>query len=189
MVSNQNISVIIQARFNSTRFPGKVLSQIKNKTLLEILIKRLKQSKKIKNIIVACTKNKKDNPIVKICNDLNIKVFRGSEKNVLSRFYHAAKFYKVKNIIRITADCPLIDSSILDQFVDKYFSGNYDYLSNILKTTYPDGMDIEIFKFKILRERYSKKISELEKEHVTIGFKKIKKYKKYNFNIKLFNSL
>ena len=83
-----------------------------------------------------------------------------------------SKILQVKNIIRITADCPLIDGSILDQFVDKYFSGNYDYLSNILKTTYPDGMDIEIFKFKILRERYSKKISELEKEHVTIGFKK-----------------
>ena len=74
MVSNQNISVIIQARFNSTRFPGKVLSQIKNKTLLEILIKRLKQSKKIKNIIVACTKNKKDNPIVKICNDFRCPI-------------------------------------------------------------------------------------------------------------------
>ena len=184
MVNNQNISVIIQARYNSTRFPGKVLSKIKNKTLLEILIKRLKQSKKIKSIIVACTKDKKDNPIVKICNDLNIKVFRGSDKNVFSRYYYAAKFYKVKNIIRITSDCPLIDSSILDQFVDKYFLGNYDYLSNILETSYPDGMDIEIFKFKILRERYFKKISELEKEHVTVGFKKTKNYKKYNFKLK-----
>jgi len=149
MVSNQNISVIIQARFDSTRFPGKILSKIKNKTLLEILIKRLLLSKKISNIFVACTKNKKDDQIIKVCNKLKIKTFRGSEKNVLSRYYNTASIYNVQNIVRITSDCPLIDPIILDNFIDKFFLENFDYLSNIIEPTYPDGMDIEIFKFKV----------------------------------------
>jgi glutamate-1-semialdehyde 2,1-aminomutase len=183
MVSNKNISVIIQARFGSTRFPGKILSKIKDKTLLEILIKRLLLSKKISNIFVACTKNKKDDQIIKICNKLKIKTFRGSERNVLSRYYNTANLNNVQNIVRITSDCPLIDPIILDKFIDKFFSENFDYLSNIIEPTYPDGMDIEIFKFKVLKERYLKKISKLEQEHVTIGIKKIRKYKKFNFKL------
>ena len=183
MVNKQNISIIIQARYSSTRFPGKILSKIKKKTLLEILINRLLLTKKIQSIIVACTKSKKDDSIIEICDRLKIKSFRGSDKNVLSRYYKSAKINNVQNIIRITSDCPLIDSSILDKFIDKFFLGNYDYLSNVIEPSYPVGMDIEIFKFKILEERYFKKISQLEKEHVTIGFKKIKKYKKFNFKL------
>ena len=98
MVKKNNISVIIQARYSSTRFPGKILSKINQLTLLEILIKRICQSKKIQNIIIACTKNKKDDQIVKICKKYNVKIFRGSEKNVLKRYVEAARKYKVQNM-------------------------------------------------------------------------------------------
>ena len=148
----KNISVIIQARYNSSRFPGKIFSQIKKKKIIEILIERLSKSKKIDNIIVACTKNKEDDKLEKTCKKYKIKIFRGSEKNVFERYYQAAKKFNVKNIIRITADCPLIDPKVLDSFIEKFFSKNYDYLSNVIEPTFPDGMDIEIFKFQIIQK-------------------------------------
>ena len=103
----KNISVIVQARQNSTRFPGKILQKINNITLLEILIKRILKSKKINNLIIACTKNKHDDEILEICKKYNVKIFRGSDKDVRSRYLEASKKYKVQNIIRITSDCPL----------------------------------------------------------------------------------
>jgi len=171
----KNISVIIQARVNSSRFPKKILSKIQNNTLLEILIKRILKSKKIDDIIIACTRKKEDDKIVEICKNYNVKIFRGSEKNVFDRYYQAAKKFKIKNIIRLTSDCPLIDPRILNKFIEKFFSGGFDYLSNTINPTFPDGMDIEIFKYKIMKEKILKKISNHEKEHVTFGFHNKKK--------------
>ena len=139
----KNISVIIQARYNSTRFPGKILKKINNLTLLEILIKRLLRSKKINNLIIACTQSKHDDEIINICKKYNVKTFRGSETNVQLRYYLASKKFKVDNIIRITSDCPLIDHRLMDILIDKFFSGNYDYLSNTIKPTYPDSMELK----------------------------------------------
>ena len=180
----KNISVIIQARYNSTRFPGKILYKINKKTLLEILIERLLRSKKIKSIIIACTKNKLDDQILDVCKKYNVKIFRGSEVNVLSRYYNASRKYKVENIIRITSDCPLIDHKLMDAFIDKYFLGGYEYLSNTINPTYPDGMDIEIFKSELIYQKNFFDISNLDKEHVTSSFHDKKKYKIYNFKSK-----
>ena len=98
MVKKNHTAAIIQARYNSTRFPGKILNKIDNVSLLEILIKRLKQSKKLDQIIVVTTKNFNDKKIIKICKKLKIEYFIGSEKNVLERYFKAASFYKVSNI-------------------------------------------------------------------------------------------
>ena len=98
MVKKKKISVIIQARYNSSRFEGKVLAKIKNKSLLEILINRIKKAKNIDQIIVACTKNSKDEGIINICKKLKIKFYRGSESNVISRYFFAAKKYGIKRI-------------------------------------------------------------------------------------------
>ena len=141
------------------------------------------KSKKIDNIVLACTKNKEDDELEKTCKKYKIKIFRGSEKNVFKRYYQAATKFDIKNIIRITADCPLIDPKVLDRFIEKFFSKNYDYLSNVIEPTFPDGMDIEIFKFQIIKEKFAKKISDLEKEHVTAGFQNSKKYKIYNYKL------
>ena len=132
-----------------------------------MLIKRLKRSKKVKNIIVATTTQKEDDKVVKFCENNSINFFRGSKNDVLNRYYHASKKYNVKNIIRITSDCPLIDPKILDKMIIEFKQKKLDYLSNTYPepSTFPDGMDIEIFTFNSLKlaNRYSNKKS--EKEH------------------------
>jgi len=113
-------SIIIQARLGSTRLSGKILKNYKNYNLLNVLIKRLKRSKKVKDIIIVTTRLKEDDKIVKFCQSNSIKFFRGSENNVLNRYYNASKKYNVKNIIRITSDCPLIDPIILDKMIIEF---------------------------------------------------------------------
>ena len=172
-------SVIIQARLGSKRLPGKILKNYKNYNLLSVLIKRLKKSKKIKNIIVATTKLKQDNKIENFCVQNSIKFYRGSENNVLRRYYETAKKYNVKNIIRITSDCPFIDVKTLDLMINFFNKKKIDYLSNTYPepSTYPDGMDIEIFNYRSLKlaNKYSTKRS--EKEHVTVYIRNCRKFK------------
>ena len=175
--NNNDVVAIVQARFGSSRFPGKILKKIEGVTILEILIKRLLQSKKIKKIIIACSTNPKDNSIIKICKQVGVPYYRGSEKNVLERYYFTAKKFKVTNIARITSDCPLIDIDIVDQLIDRYHQNNYDYVSNSSPPTFPDGLDIEVFKFNLLEEAYTKVKSSYQKEHVTPYIKNIAKKK------------
>ena len=172
-------SIIIQARIGSSRFPGKILRNYKNYNLLKVLVQRLKKSKKVKNIIIATTKQKEDEKIVKFCLSNSLKYFRGSKNNVLNRYYEASKKYNVKNIIRITSDCPLIDPVILDKMILEFKKKKLDYLSNTYPepSTYPDGMDIEIFTYRSLKlsNKYATKKS--EKEHVTVYIRKKKRFK------------
>ena len=178
-------SIIIQARLGSTRLSGKILKNYKNYNLLNVLIKRLKRSKKVKDIIIVTTRLKEDDKIVKFCQSNSIKFFRGSENNVLNRYYNASKKYNVKNIIRITSDCPLIDPIILDKMIIEFKKKKLDYLSNTYPepSTYPDGMDIEIFTFNSLKlaNRYSNKKS--EKEHVTVYIRKNSKFKTFRTDL------
>jgi len=180
MELKNQVLVIIQARYNSTRFPGKVVKKINNKTILEILIKRLIKSKYVSKIIVACSKNQKDKAIINVCKKTGINYFSGSENDVLDRYYQAAKKYKALNIVRITADCPLIDPKIVDQVIINFFLKKVDYASNVNPPTFPDGMDIEIFKFSVLKEAYTKAKLVSEREHVTPFIINNKKFKKFN---------
>ena len=179
-LKKRRVLAIIQARYNSTRFPGKIVKKINNKTVLEILIKRLSRSEYVSKIIVACSKNPKDIAILNICKKLGINYFVGSEDDVLDRFYKAAKKYKGKNIVRITADCPLIDPSIVDDVINNFFSKNADYASNTNPPTFPDGFDVEVFKFNALKEAYIKARQSIEREHVTPFIINNKKFKKFN---------
>tara|TARA_Y100000816_G_C25907435_1_gene473319 strand:- start:21 stop:779 length:759 start_codon:yes stop_codon:yes gene_type:complete len=178
-------SIIIQARLGSTRLSGKILKNYKSYNLLNVLIKRLKRSKKVKNIIVATTTQKEDDKVVKFCENNSINFFRGSKNDVLNRYYHASKKYNVKNIIRITSDCPLIDPKILDKMIIEFKQKKLDYLSNTYPepSTFPDGMDIEIFTFNSLKlaNRYSNKKS--EKEHVTVYIRKNSKFKTFRTDL------
>jgi spore coat polysaccharide biosynthesis protein SpsF (cytidylyltransferase family) len=180
MELKKKVLAIIQARYNSTRFPGKVLKKINNKTILEILIRRLSRSKHISKIIVACSDNRNDEAIVAICRKLDINYFIGSENDVLNRFYHAAKKYRGFNIVRITADCPLIDPKIVDDVISNFFLRNADYGSNINPPTFPDGLDVEVFKFRVLKEAYINAKKSTEREHVTPFIINNKKFKKFN---------
>ena len=176
---------IIQARQNSKRFPGKVLKKYKNITFLELLIERLKRSKSIKKIIVATSKNILDQEIKKTCKKLGIFCFQGSEQDVIDRYYKAAKLFKAQNIIRITADCPIIDPKVVDQVVDLFFNKKVDYATNTMPATYPDGLDVEVFNFESLNKAWkiSRKIKKF-REHVTTHIRLNKKLKKINLKYK-----
>jgi len=180
MLFNKNVLAIIQARYNSKRLPGKVAKQINNKTILEFLIKRLSKSKYITKIVVACSKDKNDKVLINICKKLGIDYFAGSENDVLDRFYKTAIKFKSKHIVRITGDCPLIDSEIVDNVIINFFTKNVDYATNANPPTFPDGLDVEIFKFSALKESYLKAKTIFEREHVTPYIINNKKFKKFN---------
>ena len=158
---------IIQARVGSTRLPHKVLLTIMNKPVLEYVIERGSCAKNIDGVIIATTTSEEDSPIVDIAAKLRIKMYRGSENDVLGRFYHAAKAFGAENIVRITADCPLIDPKIIDSVVDCYIKNKADYCSNVLEPTFPDGEDVEIFSFKTLLQAWESAQLPSEREHVT----------------------
>lgn len=180
-IDNDNkVLAIVQARYLASRLPGKVLKKINNKTILEILINRLSKSKKISKIVIACSSNKMDTEIIKIAKKIKIDYFIGSEKNVLKRYYFAARKYNFKNIVRVTADCPLIDSEIVDLVIKNYFEKKVDYASNALPPSYPDGLDVEVFNFKSLHKAYKNAKSEFDKEHVNPYMKRDKNIKKFN---------
>ena len=120
MVKKKITAAIIQARYGSKRFPGKILKEVNNISIIEILINRLKKSKKLDKIIVACTNNPKDKKIIKICKRLNIDYYSGSENNVLDRFYKTANKFKIDNIVRITSDCPFVDGQLVDKLLNEF---------------------------------------------------------------------
>ncbi len=177
-----NISAIIQARIGSTRLPGKVLMKLNEDTVLSLLLKQLKHSKFLTEKIIATTNNPKDDVIEKFAISNNIKLFRGDSDNVLDRYYQCAKKFSLTHIVRITADNPLIDPDIIDQAIKKYSTFNYDYLTNSIDRTFPNGTEVEIFSFDALEIawKYAKKKS--EREHVTPYFyNNPKKFKIHHF--------
>ncbi len=164
-------AIIVQARMTSTRLPGKVLMKVLGKPLLEYQIERLARSKLSQEVIVATTTNSEDDAIVDLCKSIGVKSFRGSELDVLSRYYFAAQSHNVDNIVRVTSDCPLIDPVIIDSVIQVYLRNpHYDYVSNCLKRTFPRGMDTEIFSFSLLCDAYEKSTSQADREHVTRFF-------------------
>ncbi len=173
---------IIQARVGSTRLPKKVLKIVKGMTLLEYEIKRLKLARGIDKIVVATSVKRGDDKIKNLCRRIKIDCFRGQEDDVLDRYYRCALLYpEYQNIIRVTGDCPLIDPLVVDQVIAFFEKNNFDYVSNVIKETFPDGMDIEIFTREalVLAAREAKLSS--EREHVTPYIKKSRKFRKGNF--------
>lgn len=164
-----NVVCIIQARIGSTRLPGKVLKKLGNKTVLEHDIDRLKRVKNIDEIVIATTNLEKDNDIVAEANRLGVKCFRGSEDDVLSRYYYAAKEHNADVIVRVTSDCPLIDSEVSEIIIQYYIDhiDQYDYVSNTIDRTYPRGLDTEVFTFESLEKAFKEAISQIDREHVT----------------------
>ena len=181
METMKKADVIIQARYNSTRFPGKILKKIGNKTVLEILISRIAKSKKISKIIVASTNNLLDKKILKICKKLKISFFAGDETDVLKRYFDAAKAFNCKDIVRITSDCPFLDHKIMDKIIKIYFEKKLEYCSNTLNPTFADGQDVEIFSFSQLEKAHNYAKIFFDREHVTPFIKKIPNIKKFNF--------
>lgn len=159
--------LIIQARLTSSRFPKKVLAKIKNKTIIEIINLRLKDTF---NLVFAIPRNKKNFELQSYLLKNKIPFSLGPEQNVLERFYKTALLYKAKKIIRITADCPLIDPIIIKLMILSFEKNNkIDYISNTTlgEKKYPDGTDVEIFKFAALKKAFKFARLKYDKEHVT----------------------
>jgi spore coat polysaccharide biosynthesis protein SpsF (cytidylyltransferase family) len=159
--------LITQARTGSTRLPGKILMEVNNTPLLKIHLNRLNQSKNIDKIIVATTVNEKDDIIEKIGKDWGYEVYRGSENDVLDRFYQAVKKIKPTWVVRVTSDCPLIDPLLVDKVIEITKAENKDYGSNVIDEIFPDGQDVEVFKFSALEKAWNEANKLSEREHVT----------------------
>ena len=165
---------IIQARMGSTRFPKKVLMPILEKEMLWHIINRLKKSNFLDEVVIATTKSEEDKQILRFTDSVGIKSFAGSEEDVLDRYYQATKKFRANTIVRITADCPLIDPMIIDKALELFYEEDFDYVSNyiidehgIRKPTYPDGLDVEVFSFFALEKAWREGRKPSEREHVT----------------------
>lgn len=162
-----HIIAIIQARMNSTRLPKKVMANINGKPLIWHVCHRLRHSNRIHNIILATSDSLHDDPISQWCDREDVECFRGSENDVLDRFYQAAKQYTPRYIVRITADCPLIDPFIVDEVIALCEQNYLDYTGNTLPATFPDGLDVEVFTFKALERTWHQASYRYQREHVT----------------------
>lgn len=154
----------VQARIGSTRLPGKVLMNLGDKSVLEHVVERLKRCRQISEVVVLTTISKSDLKIVDFCSSKGIRVYCGSENDVLDRYYQAAKLFDAEQIVRITADCPLIDPEVTDLTIEKHFDTDSDYTYN---DNYPDGLDVEVIKFSVLKTAWQKAKLVSEREHVT----------------------
>ena len=162
----KKIICIIQARLGSSRFPSKIFKSIRNNKIIYLLFKRIKKSKLINKIVIAIPSAKKDDRLYKYLKRKKINIFRGNEKNVLDRYYNAAKYYNADIIIRVTSDCPLLSSDIIDEHLKIYFKKKCRVLSNYLSKTYPVGISFSIFDFELLEKAKIMAISKYDKEHV-----------------------
>ena len=162
------IGCIIQARIGSNRLPGKVMELLDGKNpSLFYTINQLKSALKLDKIIVATTQLSEDDKIEEFSIKNGIECFRGETNNVLDRFYKCAKKYELDTIVRITADCPLIDPEIVDLAIQIFNSDKYDYVHNQYPRTFPDGLDVEVFTFNALEKAWKNSVLPSEKEHVT----------------------
>ena len=162
-----SFTAIIQARRGSSRFKDKILKRIMNKPLLYHQIRRLQYSKLLSSIIVATTEKKEDKILKKICDISNTDIFYGNTTDVLDRYYNAARLFKAENVVRITADCPVIDPLIVDKVISKFSKEKVNYLSNCSVRTFPEGMSVEVFSFETLEKAWKEAIWSSEREHVT----------------------
>lgn len=166
------IVAIIQARMGSSRLPGKILRYLLDDSVLGHVVKRTKLSSKISQIVVATTTAVMDELVVAEAGRLDVEIFRGSELDVLERYYQAARQVKAELIVRITSDCPLIDPVLIDDMIENFLSlamtgVDLDYLSNTVTRTFPRGLDAEVFTFDALEKAYFLATSSAEREHVT----------------------
>lgn len=162
------ILIITQARMGSSRFPSKVLQSIDTEdTVLSLHLKRLRSSKQAHSVIVATTKEPGVEEIIKIANELGVKVYQGSTDNVLDRFYEAAVTENPDIVVRVTSDCPLVDPQLIDEIILSFLKDRVDYISTSIKEQFPDGVDCEVFSFRALQEAWKEASSSFELEHVT----------------------
>jgi spore coat polysaccharide biosynthesis protein SpsF (cytidylyltransferase family) len=168
MIGSLVIGAIVQARMTSSRLPGKVLMEIQGRPVIDYLYERLSFCPRLEIIVLATTTNREDDPLIDYIKKKRLPFFRGSEHDVLDRYYRAALKFGITHIMRITADCPLIDPEICDHLIETYLNKQMDYV--VTGSTYAEGLDCEVFSFKALEMVWREARLKSEREHVTQFF-------------------
>ena len=163
----KKVVTIIQARTGSSRLPGKVMMDILGKALLIRMVQRVRAARLSGCIVVATTLEKEDDVIEKLCADNQVLCYRGSSPDLLDRHFQAAKIYHADAVVKIPSDCPLIDPTIIDKVIQFYLDGDFDFVSNLHPATYPDGNDVEIMSFAVLKTAWQEARKTMEREHTT----------------------
>ena len=166
---NIHTLVILQARMSSRRLPGKVLLILNDKPMIYWQIKRILRAKSITKLVVAISEHPSDDILANYLDEIAQEYIRGPLDNVLERFIQANKLYNPQNIVRITGDCPFVMPEIIDSVVSLFNETKFDYVSNVVDLTFPDGLDVEVFNANILEKLTNYPLSSVEKEHVTLG--------------------
>lgn len=161
------ILAVLQARLSSSRLLGKVMLPLLGEPMLIRQIERIRRSRRIDGLIVATSTDPSDDPLAELCRARNIDCFRGSLDDVLDRFYRAALTLNPDHVVRLTGDCPLADPAVIDAVIDFCVAGDFDYASNALEPTFPDGLDVEVMKFACLRDARNRAGLPSQREHVT----------------------
>ncbi|NQT36569.1 MAG: glycosyltransferase family protein [Planctomycetes bacterium] len=161
------IVAIVQARMGSTRLPGKALCELGRRTMLGQVVARVGRAGSLDEVVVATTDLAGDDPLARHCAALGVACFRGSAEDVLHRYWHAAREYQADVVVRVTADCPLIDPGVLDDVVRRFLAEGPDYAANVLDRTYPRGLDTEVFSVETLRRAHREAELPYQRTHVT----------------------
>jgi spore coat polysaccharide biosynthesis protein SpsF (cytidylyltransferase family) len=159
---------IVQARMGSTRLPGKVLMDIEGKPTLQRVVERIRRARRVDEVVVATSDLPADDAIERFCGEIGVACFRGSEGDVLDRYHGAAAAHGADVVVRITADCPLLDPAVVDRVIAAFHEGGCDYAANCrMEVTYPDGLDTEVFSRDALERAWAQARLHSEREHVT----------------------
>ena len=166
---NNKVLIIIQARSGSTRLPDKIFLSLSGKPLLIRMFERVNSSKVKNDIVVATTKDSSDDKVAELCKINDINCFRGDTNDLLDRHYKAAIQYNADVVVKIPSDCPLIDSKIIDKVISYYLENTdkFDFVSNLHPATYPDGNDVEVMSFDVLKTAWQNAQLQMEREHTT----------------------
>jgi glutamate-1-semialdehyde aminotransferase/spore coat polysaccharide biosynthesis protein SpsF (cytidylyltransferase family) len=178
--ANPLVTAIIQARVGSTRLPEKVFADIEGRPMLWHVANRVRRARLVNRIVVATSEELADRAIAAFCERYELACYRGSEADVLDRFYQTAQVFPAEFFVRITADCPLLDPDVIDRVVEVLKTGTYDYVSNTLRYTYPDGLDVEGFTWETLSQTWREAKKPSEREHVTPYMRLSGKFRLFN---------
>lgn len=161
------ILAVLQARFSSSRLPGKVLMDLLGEPMLYRQVERILRSKRIDSLVVATSSEGSDDQVWQMCLDKGLDCFRGSLEDVLDRFYQVARQLAPEHVVRLTGDCPLTDPVVIDGVVELHLTEGNDYTSNTIEPTFPDGLDVEVITWDALRTAWERASLPSEREHVT----------------------
>ncbi len=168
MTLHRRTVAIIQARMGSSRLPGKILMPLVGKPSLERMIERVRKARGVDDVVVATTREASDDAVERWGAAAGVKIYRGSEDDVLSRVVEAARAFDAEVIVQLTGDCPLIDPGIIAQLVEFYERNRYDYVSNVLKRSYPRGWDTQVFSREVLERVSAATTDPHDREHVSL---------------------